>query len=517
MSTPVSNIPISIDYTGKDYYSLRQELITRVQNRIPNWTANDPADFGVALIEAFAYLGDLVSYYIDRNANEAFITTATQRESVLNIAQTYGYTPAGYRQAYADITFTNTSDTSLVIPEGSIVSGDVAIADTVETVYFTTLAAAVVDAQVGESVGTQTVLASHGRPITLLVNNANIYGELIGTSTGLPSMTFELTETPVVDGTVEIYIQDGDVYSKWTKVQHLLDYGPTDLVFTVTLASNDVVTITFGDGVSGAIPVLYSEIRSKYIVGGGELGNVDASVLTSLYYLPGLSEGETTAIQSAITAINAEVAVGGSNPEPTDQIRLAAPLLLRSNNRAVTLQDFSDLSLGVNGIGKASASAAIWTSVTIYIAPTRTSTDSDLQPGLDEAGSPTLEYDRLKSDLETFLQDKVLIGTSVTIAPPTYVDGIITIQYSKLPQYTTTEVETAIKIKLLTDFGYTGMNFQDTVYPQDIEYSLAQVPGVKVARVTVLHREGGSGLTNLVGDANEIFRFQETNISIGEL
>ena len=93
--TPVSNIPISVDYTGRDYYSLREALIARVQARIPEWNASDPADFGVALIEAFSYLGDIIAFYIDRTANEVFLKTAVQRQSILNIAQTYGYIPAG--------------------------------------------------------------------------------------------------------------------------------------------------------------------------------------------------------------------------------------------------------------------------------------------------------------------------------------------------------------------------------------------------------------------------------------
>ena len=89
MSTAqVSNIPISVDYTGRDYYSIREQLIARIQERIPEWTASDPADFGVALVEAFAYMGDLISYYIDRTANEFSLATATQRNSLLNIAQT---------------------------------------------------------------------------------------------------------------------------------------------------------------------------------------------------------------------------------------------------------------------------------------------------------------------------------------------------------------------------------------------------------------------------------------------
>jgi hypothetical protein len=61
------------------------------------------------------------------------------------------------------------------------------------------------------------------------------------------------------------------------------------------------------------------------------------------------------------------------------------------------------------------------------------------------------------------------------------------------------------------------MNFQDTIYPQDIEFVLQQVPGIKVAKVTVLHRVGTTGLLTLTGAANEIFRFLESNINVGAM
>jgi hypothetical protein len=515
--TPVSTIPISVDYTSKDYYVLRDELIARVQDRIPEWTASDPSDFGVALVEAFAYMGDLISYYIDRNANESLITTATQRDSVINIAQTYGYIPAGYRQAFTSLTISNTSASAVTIPAGTVVSGDVVSGDVVSTVYFTTVSDATVDPQVASTPGTEDVSALEGRYVTVVSDNANTYGELIGTSTGLPNMSFELGETPSVDGTTELYVQDGDVYSKWTQVQHLLDNGPTDLVYQVNTDANNSVYITFGDGVSGVIPTIHSEIRANYMVGGGLIGNVPSNTLVDLVYVPGLSTNQTTALQSIITVTNAASAIGGSDPETTNQIRVSAPASLRAANRAVTLQDYADLATSVSGVGKANASAETWTSVTIYIAPSRSSIDSDLAPGLDDLGDPTIEYDRLKADIETYLEDKILLGTTVTTQPPTYVDLIITLQYAKLDQYTTAEVETAVKQALLTSFGYNGMDFQDTIYPQDIEFALNQVPGVKTIKVTVLHVEGDTGLKTVIGAADEIFRFQEGNISIGTI
>lgn len=515
--TPVSNIPLSVDYTGRDYYSLREALIARIQDRIPEWTASDPADFGVALVEAFAYMGDLISFYIDRTANEYFLQTATQRDSILNIAQTYGYVPAGYRQATVDVTFTNSSADTITIPEGTVVSGNVVNGDVVETVYFTTNADSVIDPAVDDVPGTSTVSASHGRPVTLVADAVNTYGELVGTSDGTPNQSFELGEVPVVDGSLTLYIQDGDIYSKWTQVQHLLDYGPTDLVFTTTLDENDVVSVTFGDGVSGVIPILYSEVRVNYVVGGGTVGNISPNTLNLIEYIPNLSEAEVTAIQGAVTVNNEGTGLGGSDPESNDQIRFAAPASLRSGNRAVTLKDFSDLALSVSGVGKANATASIWTSVTLYIAPSRTATDTDPAPGLDDLGGVTAEYTRLKGDVENFLANKTLIGTTVTVQPPTYVDAVISISYTKLPQYTTAEIETALKLNLVTAFGYNGMNFQDTIYPQDIEFVLQQTQGIKTVKLLALHELLDTGLNTLTGGPGEIFRFAEDNISLSEM
>lgn len=107
MTTQPSNIPISVDYTSRDYYALREDLIARIKERVPQWTGNDPADFGVAIVEAFAYLGDNINYYIDRVANELNIETATQRQSVLDIAHSYGYIPSGYRSSIVNLQITN--------------------------------------------------------------------------------------------------------------------------------------------------------------------------------------------------------------------------------------------------------------------------------------------------------------------------------------------------------------------------------------------------------------------------
>ena len=131
--------------------------------------------------------------------------------------------------------------------------------------------------------------------------------------------------------------------------------------YTVTSDQNNVVSVNFGDGVAGVIPTIYSEIRVLYTVGGGNVGNISSALVNNLEYVPGLTESQTTALQSSITVTNTDVGTGGSDPESNDQIRVSAPATLRAANRAVTLKDYQDLALSVTGIGKANATASVWT------------------------------------------------------------------------------------------------------------------------------------------------------------
>ena len=128
MTADASKNPLSIDYTSRDYYAIRQQLIARVKERTNNqWQGTDPNDFGLALIESFAYMGDMLNYYIDRLANESYILTATQRTTLLNIARMYGYTPTGYVSAVTPITMVNNNGykglIGAAITEDGLISG----------------------------------------------------------------------------------------------------------------------------------------------------------------------------------------------------------------------------------------------------------------------------------------------------------------------------------------------------------------------------------------------------------
>ena len=52
--------------------------------------ADDPA---IALLDAWATVGDVLTFYQERIANEGYLRTATERRSVLELARLVGYQP----------------------------------------------------------------------------------------------------------------------------------------------------------------------------------------------------------------------------------------------------------------------------------------------------------------------------------------------------------------------------------------------------------------------------------------
>ena len=527
MATPINEPPVAIDYTSRDYFSLREALIDRIKTRLPAWSGDNPADFGVALVEAFAYVGDVTNYYIDRIANESYLPTATQRQSILNIARTYGYSPAGFRAASLTLQFVNSGEASVTLPAGTQVSGQISSGDVVFELIFTTESPVTVPAQVGEVAGTATVTAFQyeniaDRPENASTGPEDIAGELLAVSSGLPEQTYQLLENQVVQGSVEVYVQNGATFEQWREVDHLIDFGPNDPVFSVISDANEFQFVLFGDGVSGTIPPRNSVIKTRYKFGGGASGNISTNLINEIRRVPGLTSSETALLAVSLEVNNTSVGVGGSSPEDNDSIRENAPLALTALNRAITLKDYAALAVQVPGVGKAKAVADVWTSVNLYVAPQRNGGSLDQFPGYStdpNAGGVLLpEWTSIQSSVAQFLTDRTQIGVTVTILPPTYTPVAVDIFYTKELQFTEQAIETAIIQQLFDTYSYVNSSFGAIIHPEEIEATIRRVPGVTNARVVNLYREEDSAARSiLIGNSNELFVFLFTNISVAPL
>lgn len=71
-----------VDYTARDYETLRQLVLDRLRLTTPDWVERNPADLGMTLVELLAYTADQISYQQDAVATEAYLDTARRRVSV---------------------------------------------------------------------------------------------------------------------------------------------------------------------------------------------------------------------------------------------------------------------------------------------------------------------------------------------------------------------------------------------------------------------------------------------------
>ena len=104
MASLNEKISKDIKYIGKDFPTIRKNLIDFAKTYYPT-TFNDfnEASPGMMFLETTAYVGDLLSFYLDKQFKESLLPYATQRKNVVALAQTLGYKPRQAIAAQVDI------------------------------------------------------------------------------------------------------------------------------------------------------------------------------------------------------------------------------------------------------------------------------------------------------------------------------------------------------------------------------------------------------------------------------
>ncbi len=82
-----------ISYRIGGYGEIREALLRNLNNAavLSGWTHQAPDDPGIALLEGASILGDILTLYQDVYANEAYLPTATWRESIADLVHLLGY------------------------------------------------------------------------------------------------------------------------------------------------------------------------------------------------------------------------------------------------------------------------------------------------------------------------------------------------------------------------------------------------------------------------------------------
>ena len=104
MSYINEKISKDIKYIGKDFPTLRKNLVDFAKTYYPT-TFNDfnEASPGMMFLETTAYVGDVLSFYLDKQFKESLLPYASERKNVTLLAQALGYKPKQSVAAVVDV------------------------------------------------------------------------------------------------------------------------------------------------------------------------------------------------------------------------------------------------------------------------------------------------------------------------------------------------------------------------------------------------------------------------------
>lgn len=477
MATVSAGVP-AIDYTSKDYSGFLSSMLAYATTAFPDWTNQNPGSLEIMLLESLSRELDVLSYYGDRIIGEAYIGTATQLESVIQLAALLGYTPGQAIAATGTVTFqTTAASSSVALPAATQVTTNY-ISSINGPIVFETEVAATVPGNAGTVTVAVIQGVTQGSAVFTIGNSTaspySITTELLGTSNGAQLQTFTLANNPVVSGSITIYVQNPaypgtsgtDPILPWNQVATLQQANASSLSWSESVDADGVVTIQFGDGNNGFIPPSGLNIYANYRVGGGTIGNLSANSIVD--------------IASPITGISitgSSATTGGTAAETIDQIRVNAPRSFTTQQRAVTLADYGNLAMSLPAVSQANAYANTYTNITVYVTGTGNSVPT--QATLDATTA--------------FLQPLALAGTVVTCTAAHLVP--INVGSTGSPvligcssRYSPTSIQTLATQAIQNLFAPSGVTLGGRVSLSSVFSALYTIPGVQYVQIPLFVR-----------------------------
>ena len=300
------------DYTGKDFDAIVADTIQYLKKEYPeHWTDFEQDNAGRMMIEAFAYICDMLLFYLDRQANECYLPTARERQKVINLCKLIGYQLAPASPAQAEVVFTlpGSHESAVTIPAGTALT-------TAGGKRFELDENVIIDA--GK-------LSANGN-----CTEGQTYSQVIGNSTGEPGQIYELPHKGVIAVLGVIVGTD-----KWDKVDSLA-LVKDKKAYATEIDAFGRAKLIFGDAKAGSIPSKDTVITANYRVGGGTDGNVAANTIIRMPIVATDAKGQ----RLIVSVTNPKAASGGTEAEDIAHAKMWAPINFEAQGRFVSGQDY---------------------------------------------------------------------------------------------------------------------------------------------------------------------------------
>jgi hypothetical protein len=495
----------NINYTNQDFWSLKARLVDFIRERfgargtvLPN-TFNDLVESSIAimLIENWAFIGDTLSFKIDQIFNEIFIDTVTEVENAFRLAKLIGFTPtppiAARSKWIAQINNVLTTDISIPTP----IRIDIPSAERPTSIE---LYAA--DADYQPLFDEEIIIPAGSKFNQSIVGLEGRTTEEEYSGTGQVAQTIALAFSPVIFDSVRVEV-DGQI---WDQVEYFTD-SQARKEYRVEYNSNYEAFVMFGNNRTGMIPSNGSRIAVTYRVGGGTVGNIVTGSIETQKQV--VVDGLDFTVP--ITYRNHSKGEFGYDGDTIDDIRRKLPRWVRTQNRAVTGEDYKTLTdqfaTPYNGqIGKSTAVLRNYgcagNIIDLYVLARG---DGDT---LEEASN------ELKVDLIEELNTKKMLTDFICVRNGVVkiVDVAIDVTLDKFHRKFEKEIKENLTKKVNSFFSINNWDYGQTLRDTDLIKEMADMREIQSFQITYITEDGESN-TVVTPKFNEIIRPDGINIS----
>lgn len=445
----------------RSYQQIKTKLIeslSNIKDKDGNTLVTDYSEGNILIIilSLFASIAEVLHYYIDNMARETFFSTARRYDSLVKHAALVDYHPAGATAASVDVVLTRASDdpsngSTIDIPIGT------SFTDSSGRVWVTTK-------PVKWYANTSSVILS------LIQHEAKSIPELAGLV--LPGAVNPVINLPAPSGSSvgTLYESTNGVYLsidgvQWIQVNTFAYSGPNDKHFMVVVDSSQNVSIVFGNGKFGYKPEPGSKIDSCIVnVTYGANSNIPKGSITSI------PQSISTKVPTAICT-NPYPASGGSNYEDFNSLKTRVPMSIRTQNVAITKQDFVDLAMLHPSVSKAAIEYECGKKMNIYIAGIGGTVASQL-----------LCQEVLKS-----IQDKCTISTWLSVKTVGVSDIILDIDVIGKRGFSNSDIHNSILSALYETYSPANSDIGRGIRLSDVYALIDNLPTVDYLRVNKLY------------------------------
>ena len=269
----------------------------------------------------------------------------------------------------------------------------------------------------------------------------------------------------------------------WLPQRDLLSSHADSREFVVETENDGVAYLRFGDGTFGARPQPGTQLVADYRIGNGSDGNLGRD---SLYHFA--TNDPAISVDPSIIAdfSNPLPAVGGLDPETTDQVRNNAPQAFRTQERAVTAADYGDQAKSCDSTIQRAVGTFRWTGSwqTVFVT-------ADRQGGVavDEP---------FRDALSDCLERVRMAGHDVAVDSPQYVSLEIAMTVCVNAAYFASDVRQALfqvlSNRALPDgslgaFHPDNFTFGQSVYLSPLYALVQKTDGVDSVTITAFGRQ----------------------------